>query len=30
MDDVPTCAELIERTVRQCREALSMAAGLVA
>lgn len=25
IDDIPTCAELIERTVRQCREALAAA-----
>lgn len=28
MDDVPTCAELIERIVRECREALSKASRL--
>ncbi len=30
MDDVPTCAELIERIVRDCRTALSRASQLVA
>lgn len=30
MDDVPTCADLIERIVRECREALSRASSLTA
>ena len=27
IDDIPTCAELIDRVVRQCRERLGQASG---
>jgi hypothetical protein len=30
IDDVPTCAELIQRIVRECREHLSAAAKMAA
>jgi nitronate monooxygenase len=30
MDDIPTCAELIERIVAECREALGRATALTA
>jgi NADH:quinone reductase (non-electrogenic) len=29
IDDVPTCAELIERIVAECRERLAIASALV-